>query len=223
MKHSTQNYHLIAVRSFLKYLAQRDIPALAPEKITLSKLAKRRIDFLDGSDLERLLEAPLGTGEPTLTQLRDKAILELFFSSGIRVSELSSLERDDINLRKHTFSIHNKNKQARSASLSHQAKYWIKQYLTKRTDTSTALFVSHDRASKQREGSTATIRALTPRSIERMIKKYAAKAGITKKVTPHTLRHSFAADRLQNGADIRSVQAMLGHASITTTQTYRHV
>lgn len=223
MKKNTQNYHLIALRAFLKYLAKNDISCLAPEKIELAKVGERQVDFIEGDDLERLLEAPLKAKNPEIIKLRDKAILELFFSTGLRVSELTSLERNTINLKKDEFTIRGKGDKLRTVFLTQQAKYWIKQYLNKRTDTDLALFTSHDRARKRREKSDKPTQALTPRSVERLIKKYAAAAGITKHVTPHTLRHSFATDLLQNGADIRSVQAMLGHASITTTQVYTHI
>lgn len=223
LKKSTQNYYLIALRAFLKYLAKNDIKSLAAEKIELAKVAERQVDFIEGDDLERLLEAPLKAKNPEIIRLRDKAILELFFSTGLRVSELTSLERTTINLKKDEFTIRGKGDKLRTVFLTQQAKYWIKQYLDKRKDTDIALFVSHDRARRQREKSQKDKQSLTPRSIERMIKKYSAAAGITKQITPHTLRHSFATDLLQNGADIRSVQAMLGHASITTTQVYTHI
>lgn len=219
LKKNTQNYHIIALRSFLKYLAKRDIKTLAPEKIELAKIPERQISFLDGSDLEKLLEAPLITKEPKIIQLRDKAILELLFSTGLRVSELASLKKDDLNLKKDEFSIRGKGSKIRIAFLSEQAKRWISEYLKNRTDMSSPLFVSHDRAKKGRQ----TEAGLTPRSIQRLIKKYTKVAGITKNVTTHTLRHSFATDLLTSGADIRSVQAMLGHSSITTTQIYTHL
>lgn len=241
---NTQNYHLIAIRVFLKYLAKRDIKTLAPEKIELAKQPERQVEFLEGGDLERLLEAPLKVPPPQSSpsageggnfsplqrrgetkrgdntpQLRDKAILELFFSTGLRVSELASLTREQVNLNKDEFTIRGKGSKLRIVFLSQQAKYWLKQYLGKRSDASLALFVRHDRAAKRATDS----QPLTARSIERLIQHYALAAGITKKVTPHTLRHSFATDLLKNGADIRSVQAMLGHASITTTQIYTHI
>lgn len=218
LKKSTQNYHLIALRSFLKYLAKRDINSLAPEKIELAKMPERQVDFLEGDDLERLLEAPLETKESKIIQLRDKAILEMLFSTGLRVSELSKLKTDNVNLNKEEFTIRGKGDKLRVAFLSNQTKYWLKQYLDARKDMSPYLFVRHDKAKGKEEP-----KNLTPRSIQRLIKKYTIAAGITKDVTPHTLRHSFATDLLLNGADIRSVQAMLGHASITTTQIYTHI
>ncbi len=228
LQRNTQNYHLIALRVFLKYLAKRDIKTLAPEKIELAKQPERQVEFLEGGDLERLLEAPLkGSNAPQpplnlrgggLTRIRDKSILELFFSTGLRVSELAALTREQVNLTKNEFTVRGKGAKLRIVFLSEQAKYWLKQYLDKRSDASLSLFVRHDRASKNKE-----LSPLTPRSIERLIHHYALVAGITKTVTPHTLRHSFATDLLKNGADIRSVQAMLGHSSITTTQIYTHL
>lgn len=219
LKKSTQNYHIIALRSFLKYLAKQDIKAITPEKIELARMPERQVDFLEGQDLERILEAPLKTSESPIIQKRDKAILELLFSTGLRVSELAKLKKDQVNLKKDEFSVRGKGDKWRVVFLSSQAKYWLKQYLDSRQDISLFMFVRHDRAAKRKEA----VDALTTRSIQRLIKKYAKAAGITKKVTPHTLRHSFATDLLINGADIRSVQALLGHASITTTQIYTHL
>ncbi|PIY78771.1 MAG: hypothetical protein COY82_00715 [Parcubacteria group bacterium CG_4_10_14_0_8_um_filter_35_7] len=228
LKKNTQNYHLIALRAFLKYLSKRDISSLDSQKIELAKTQERSVSFLEGQDLERLLEAPL---KPTtnnqqtianIIQLRDKAILELLFSSGLRVSELVILDRTNISLEKDEFTVRGKGNKQRVVFLSNQAKYWLRKYLEKRRDMNPALFVRHDRAYKnQKEGLEEG--RLTPRSVERMAEKYARAAGVTKKVTPHTLRHSFATDLLVNGADIRSVQAMLGHANITTTQIYTHI
>lgn len=218
LKRSTQNYHLIALRSFLKYLAKRDIKTLASEKIELARMPMRQVDFLEGSDLERLLEAPIKSKEEDIIKLRDKAILELLFSTGLRVSELSNLKKDYINLGKDEFTIRGKGSKLRIVFLSNQSKHWLKQYLQVRKDLSLFMFVRADRAKGKAEPSN-----LTPRSIQRLIQKYAKAAGITKTVTPHTLRHSFATDLLINGADIRSVQSMLGHASITTTQIYTHI
>lgn len=219
LKSNTINYHLVAIRSWLKYLAKRDVPTMAAEKIELGKMPERQVDFLDGQDLEDFLEAPLKTKQNVILQLRDKAILELLFSAGLRVSELVGLKRDQINLKKDEFTVRGKGKKLRVAFLSQAAKHWIKQYFDKRHDTSEFLFVRHDRASKI----TNDTIPLTPRSVQRMVEKYSRVVGITKQVTPHTLRHSFATDLLMNGADIRSVQSMLGHSSITTTQIYTHI
>jgi site-specific recombinase XerD len=218
---NTQNYHLIALRSFLKYLAKQDIASLAPEKIELAKTPMRQVDFLEGGDLDNLLIAPMSIEQEEIIQLRDRAILELFFSTGLRVSELAGLRKDSLNLIKDEFTIRGKGGKLRVIFLSNQAKHWIQKYLSQRTDMETPLFLRHDHARKINGQS--ELGGLTPRSIQRMVKKYTKIAGITKDVTPHTLRHSFATDLLQSGADIRSVQAMLGHSSITTTQVYTHV
>jgi len=223
LKHATQNYHAIALRSFLKFLAKRDIKSLAAEKIELAKIGERTVEFLEGNDLDRLLFAPMKSREPEIIKLRDRAILELLFSAGLRVSEIASLKITSINLDKDEFTIRGKGDKPRVVFLSLSAKSAIKEYLKMRRDFSPWLFTSHDRALKDREKREEKPIGLTPRSIQRGIEKYAREAGITKKVTPHTLRHSYATDLLMNGADIRSVQAMLGHASITTTQIYTHV
>ncbi|MEA3249320.1 MAG: site-specific tyrosine recombinase/integron integrase [Patescibacteria group bacterium] len=227
LKKNTQNYHLIALRSFLKYLAKRDIKTLAPEKIELAKMPQRSVGFLEAHELDRLLEAPmmaagghkLAESSLPLIRLRDKAILETLFSTGLRVSELASLTKEMINLKREEFTVRGKGDKPRVVFLSNQARYWLKEYLAKRGDMEEYMFVSHDRAAKDRESE----RALTPRSVQRIVEKYARRAGITKRITPHVIRHTFATDLLRNGADIRSVQAMLGHSSITTTQIYTHV
>ncbi len=224
----TQNYHMIAVRSFLKYLAKIDVATLAPEKIELAKEPQREVSFLEIEEIHRLLAAPLRTAKgdidttPSIVQLRDKAILEMLFSTGLRVSELSKLMRDMVNLKRDEFSIRGKGGKLRVVFLTDDAKRWLKTYLEKRTDTSPFLFVGHDRAAGSDSRQDHVV-ALTPRSIQRLIQRYSKHAGITKPVTPHTMRHSFATDLLFNGADIRSVQALLGHSSITTTQVYTHV
>ncbi len=219
LKKTTQNYHLIALRSFLKYLAKNDVDTLAPEKIELAKTQERQVNFLEGDDLEKLLAAPLATNEPEIIKLRDKSILELLFSTGLRVSECAHMTRDGINLEKDEFTVRGKGGKFRVVFLSNQARHFIGKYLALRRDDHPALFIRHDRAAS-RSSEVATI---TPRSIQRMVATYAKLAGVTKHITPHTLRHSYATDLLINGADIRSVQAMLGHASITTTQIYTHV
>jgi site-specific recombinase XerD len=232
LKKSTQNYHLIALRTFLKYLAKHDVKSLAPEKIELAKTSQRQIEYLEGGDLEKFLEAPFQIKEAEIIQKRDKAILETLFSTGLRVSELVNLKKDQINLTKDEFTVRGKGDKLRIVFLANQAKYWIKQYLELRRDDSPYIFVGHDRAAKSRkqenkkttkQETNEEVEHLTPRSVQRLIKKYSKIAGITKRITPHTLRHSFATDLLTSGADIRSVQALLGHASITTTQVYTHV
>ncbi len=221
MKKSTQNYYLIAIRQFLKYLGKRGISAMAGDKIDLAKMRDRQIDFLSGDELKRILEAP---NEKDEKSLRDKAILEMLFSTGLRVSELCSLPRD-INLDKDEISIRGKGEKVRVVFISPDARSAIKEYLAKRKDLGGGLFTavrSNGTKNKKPIGKNGA-EDLTPRSIQRMIKHYATKAGIMKHVTPHVLRHSFATDLLSNGADIRSVQTMLGHANIATTQIYTHV
>lgn len=214
MKKNTQNYHLIALRSFLKYMMKRGVSTMSPDKIELAKTAQRSLDLISGQELGRLLSAPKGE---EIAALRDRAILEMFFSTGLRVSELASLNRD-LDLSKDEFSIRGKGEKVRVVFLSDDARDAIKKYLKARKDMDEPLFIQFG---KNRTEKSAM--RLTPRSIERLVKKYAIMAGISKKVTPHVIRHSFATDLLQNGADIRSVQMMLGHANIATTQIYTHV
>jgi len=230
LKKNTQNYHLIALRSFLKYLAKKNIKTLAPEKIELAKQGSREPVFLEAEDIERLLEAPTKTSDADILQARDRAILELFFSTGMRVSELANLKRDQINLNRDEFTVRGKGDKTRVVFVSNQARSWLKKYLEMRDDESPYMFIRHDRAAAKispnpslTRGADKVAGPLTPRSIERLVKRYALAAGIPKDISPHSLRHSFATDLLMNGADLRSVQAMLGHASITTTQIYTHV
>ena len=215
LKKSTQNYHIIALRAFLKYLIKNDIKTLSPEKIELAKFPQRELVFLEKEELTRLLSAPKGDD---FLSLRDKAILETLFSTGLRVSELCSLNRNSVNIKSGEFSVMGKGRKVRIVFLSESAKEALKKYLNKRRDIDKALFIRNIKNQNKEERSLR----LTERSVQRMIKKYAQKAGIVKNVTPHKMRHSFATDLLQNGADIRSVQNMLGHASITTTQIYTH-
>lgn len=241
MSKKTQNYYLISLRAFLKYLARQEIASLPSERIELAKTAERSLDLITFNELKRLLNAPETFGEATtstirrggrkvtfeeknLTELkilRDKAILELLFSTGLRVSELCSLTRD-IDLSSDEISVVGKGRKVRVVFISDAAKKTLKDYLTKRQDMDDALFVqlSPNGKSQQKRGKEL---ALTRRSVERIVKFYAIKAGISKKVTPHTMRHLFATDLLSNGADLRSVQAMLGHANIGTTQIYTHI
>lgn len=218
LKTSTQNYHIIALRNFLKYLAKRDFETLAAEKLDVGKNPDRHVDFLEPEEVERLLNAP--TGED-LASLRDRAMLELLFSAGLRVSEAASLDREQVNLERQEFSVRGKGGKVRIVFISNSAKNALQKYLDKRVDIDPALFI-RIKVGTNKEADMEGLR-LTTRSIQRIVKKYANKAGIVKDVHPHTLRHSFATDLLQNGADIRSVQAMLGHANITTTQIYTHV
>ena len=217
LKRKTQNYHLITLRGFLKYLARRGIKSLPAERIELAKVAERDLDLITETELTRLLDAPKGND---LKSSRDRAILELLFSSGLRISELCSLNRDSIELKRGEFPIRGKGEKIRVAFISDRAKNALTDYLDRRIDIEEALFINLKRT---KSGKSLSDNRLTPRSIQRLIKRYAIKAGIAKKVTPHIMRHMFATNLLQNGADIRSVQAMLGHANISTTQIYTHV
>lgn len=221
MKKITQNYHLIAIRAFLKYLTKRDIPSLAPEKIELSDAKRKQIGFLDANEIEELFSAPLKHKTKEEIALRDVAIMETLFSTGLRVSELCNLDHDQINLTRREFSVRGKGGKDRVVFVSPSAASAISAYFKVRKDSAKPLF-THFAGTKNEEDEGEFMR-LTPRSVQRIISKYAKLAGITKRVTPHVLRHSFATDLLINGADIRSVQAMLGHSSITTTQMYTHV
>lgn len=214
MKHKTQNYYMISLRAFLKFLRKRGIESLNPERIELAKVGARDLDLITAEELNRLID---GASGPSLVSLRDKAMLELLFSTGLRVSELCSLNRD-IDLTRDEFSIRGKGEKIRVVFLSPAAKRSIKEYLDKRGDVDDALFIQMGKAA-----SGAKYLRLTPRSVERTVKQYAIKAGITRRVTPHVIRHSFATDLLENGADLRSVQALLGHSNIATTQVYTHI
>lgn len=214
LKKKTQNYYLIALRAFLKYLMRRGVESLSPERIDLAKVPERSIDLISSDELTRLMKAPQGSD---LKSLRDRAILELLFSTGLRVSELCSLPRD-INLKSDELSVRGKGEKVRVVFLSPVAKEAVSAYLKARKDLDPALFVQLGKNLKDKESL-----MLTSRSVERIVKYYAIKAGIDRKVTPHVVRHSFATDLLQNGADLRSVQALLGHANIGTTQIYTHV
>ncbi len=225
LKVITQNYHLIALRSFLKYLAKRDIKSLAPEKIELPKTPSRQVEFLTVEEVERLIEATKSE-KNKLVQLRDRAILDMLFSTGLRISELMNLKKENVNIKRREFSVRGKGDKLRVVFLSDDASDALGKYLDAREDNSKALFIAHKEkqsVEKQIETHGEAKHGLTPRTVQRLIKKYAMLAGIMKKITPHTLRHSFATDLLANGADIRAVQEMLGHASISTTQIYTHL
>jgi site-specific recombinase XerD len=215
MKRRTQNYYLIALRAFLKFLRKRGIEALSPERIELAKVPERSLDLITPTELKRLLNAP---DIKTIEGKRDRAILELFFSTGLRISELCGLSIDDVDLTRDEFSVRGKGEKVRVVFLSDAAKKYVGEYLAARKDLEEALFVRYGR--KAHDGGDSR---LQPRAVQRLIKFYAGKAGITRKVTPHVIRHSFATDLLSNGADLRSVQALLGHANIGTTQVYTHV
>ena len=219
MKRRTQNYYLIAIRAFLKFLRKRGIEGMSPERIELAKLPERSLDLITNSELDRLMNAPK---EALLKEkdahkrrvfLRDAAMLELLFSTGLRVAELCALD-SDLDLTRDEVSVRGKGEKVRVVFLSPSSKEAVRAYLKERKDMDEALFV---------DGRPNKLHRITPRDVQRHIKTYAARAGITKKVSPHTLRHVFATDLLSNGADIRSVQALLGHASINTTQIYTHV
>lgn len=214
----TQSYHLIALRGFLKYFSRRDIPSMSPDKIELPKVHRKQVTFLHFDEVTRLLEQVDTNDE---AGVRDRAILELLFSSGLRVSELVNLNRDHINTKRREFMVRGKGQKDRPIFISKTAADWVDRYLETRQDSLVPLFISY---SKNVEPDTSgDFRRLSARSVQRMISKYARLAGITKHVSPHTMRHSFATDLLMNGADLRSVQSMLGHSNISTTQIYTHV
>ena len=215
---NTLNYHLIALRNFLKFCAKRDIPAISADKIELAKAARKQVTFLNSEELEAIFSQPK---TDTLQGLRDRAIIELLFSSGLRVSELTNLNREDVNLKRREFMVRGKGDKDRPVFVSEDAAAWIQRYFDARQDNARPLFIRYS-GNKQISLSGNYFR-LTPRSVQRLIARYALLAGITKHVSPHTLRHSFATDLLMNGADLRSVQAMLGHSNISTTQIYTHV
>lgn len=215
---TTQNYHLIALRSFLKFCSKRNITSLPPEKVELARVKRKQVTFLTTDELEALFAQP---DVNTKIGLRDRTILELLFSGGLRVSELVGLDTAHVSTKRREFTVRGKGQKDRPIFMGEAAAYWIDTYTSKRSDSSPALFIRYG-GSKEQDTSGDFLR-LTPRSIQRIIIRYAKLAGITKKVTPHTLRHSFATDLLMNGADIRSVQTMLGHSDISTTQIYTHV
>ncbi len=214
----TVNYHLIALRSFLKFCAKRNIPALSAEKIELARVHRKQVTFLNNEELSRLFKQPDMT---SLIGMRDRAILELLFSSGLRVSELVKLDRDHINLKLREFTVRGKGQKDRPVFISAEAAQWIENYLQKRNDAMSPLFIRY--SGSQKVDRTGNFKRLTARSVQRLVNRYAQLAGITKHVHPHVLRHSFATDLLMNGSDLRSVQVMLGHSDISTTQIYTHV
>ncbi|MEX0749103.1 MAG: site-specific tyrosine recombinase/integron integrase [Candidatus Saccharimonadales bacterium] len=215
---STQNYHLIALRSFLKYLTKRDIDVMSADKIELARVSRPKVAFLDPEELTRLFDQP---DLDTLIGQRDRAIIELLYSSGLRVSELVNLDRGHINLERREFMVRGKGQKDRPIFISQTAADWLSTYLKGRIDNYRPLFIHYSGTQSGLDDGNYT--RLTARSVQRNVAKYARLAGITKRVTPHVLRHSFATDLLRNGADLRSVQAMLGHSDISTTQIYTHV
>lgn len=216
---ATQNYYLIAIRQFLKYLAKRDVPALSAEKVELAKLPEREIDILYPEEIDRLLQGLVGD---EIEARRDRAILQTLFSTGLRVSELISLDRDDLRQNSSEIAVRGKGNKVRVVFLSDEAREAIAAYVKGRQDVDPALFIRHHPSRQASDDKSSDLR-LSVRTVQRLIKKHAAAAGITKDITPHTLRHSFATDLLSNGADVREVQQLLGHASITTTQIYTHL
>jgi len=219
LKRQTQNYFLVALRSFFRYLTRQNIKTVSPEMIELGKLRDRNIKFLSPEDLQKLFNA---VDIKEIIGLRDRAILEVLFSTGLRVSELAGLSRQDINLERGEFGVIGKGGKARVVFISKKAKEWLTKYLNRRTDPYRPLFIRYS-GPKSKEGLTDNKLRLTVRSIERMVDKYRKKAGLLIRIGPHVLRHSYATDLLSHGADIRSVQEMLGHKNISTTQIYTHV
>ncbi len=215
---TTQNYHLIALRSFLKFCIKRNIESISPDMIELARTKRPQVTFLDEEEIERLINQP---DIKTESGIRDRAIIELLFSSGLRVSELVNLNIESINLKRREFMVRGKGQKDRPIFISEQAALWILKYLELRNDNSKALFIRY--GGNRKLDTSGNYHRLTVRSVQRLVSKYALMAGITKHVSPHTLRHSFATDLLMNGADLRSVQAMLGHSNISTTQIYTHV
>lgn len=214
----TQNYHLIALRAFLRFCAKRDLAVMSADKIELAKVARKQVGFLSAEEVERMCAIPDIT---TVNGLRDRAIIELLFSSGLRVSELVGLNRDHINLERREFMVRGKGNKDRPIFISPEAAEWITKYLDMRADTLQPLFISF--SGNHTADTSGNFKRLTARSVQRIVSQIAKLAGITKHVSPHSLRHSYATDLLMNGADLRSVQAMLGHANIATTQIYTHI
>lgn len=219
LKRQTQTYFLVALRSFLKYLLKQKVKVIAPEMIELGKQKDRTIKFLLPEEMERLFASVPAVDAPGL---RDRAILEVIFSTGLRVSELAALNRDQINLDIGEFGVIGKGGKARVVFLSKRCNEWLKKYLAVRDDPYRPLFIRYSGPKPDQDLTDEKFR-LSVRSIERMLDKYRKLAGILFRIGPHVLRHSYATDLLIHGADLRSVQEMLGHKNISTTQIYTHV
>ncbi|MDR0369720.1 MAG: tyrosine-type recombinase/integrase [Candidatus Peribacteria bacterium] len=211
----TINYHIVGLRSFFKFLLRNDVETISPDKLDLAKIPPRQLSYLSEEEIDCILHAPVQFEKSPLKILRDQAILYTLYGTGLRVSELIALKKTDINLQEKQFSVIGKGRKLRSVFMTGQARDKIKAYLLARGDDSVFLFISLSGNSYGR--------ALSRNSVEELVKKYSSLVGIDKKVTPHTLRHSFATSLIKKGADIRSVQVLLGHSSITTTQIYTHV
>lgn len=220
LKRITQNYHLIALRSFLKYLIKRGVKVIPPEMVALGKAESRSIKYLEREQVERLLNMPEISKDDGF---RDKAILEMLFSTGLRVSELVKLNCDQISLDRHEFGVIGKGRRARVVFLSDTATDWVKRYLEKRTDDFKPLFIRYSGKKPSENDTTGESRRLTARSVQRLVEKYVKKARLPIKITPHGLRHSFATDLLSGGADLRAIQELLGHKNVSTTQIYTHI
>lgn len=218
LKKVTQNYYVIAIRSFLKWLIKQDYKVLSPEKIDLPKTDSRSLKFLSTEQVQTLMNAP---SVSTNVGLRDKAILETLFSTGLRVSELCKLNRDQINFKTREFGVIGKGQHPRVVFLSESASHWLQRYLAVRDDVFRPLFIRYSGVIS--EANNGERMRLTPRSVQRLVDKYVKKVKLPIKISPHGLRHSFATDLLTHGADLRSVQEMLGHKNIATTQIYTHV
>lgn len=218
LKRVTQNYYVIALRSFLRYLVRKDLAVVAPEKIELPKTESRSLKFLDREQVERLLAQPDVSKD---AGLRDKAILEMLFSTGLRVSELCRLDRDQVNIERKEFGVIGKGRRARVVFVSDRCALWLEKYIPKRVDSFKPLFIRY--AGNQEPVINGEKMRLTSRSVQRILEKYVRRARLPVKATPHVLRHSFATDLLMNGADLRSVQELLGHKNVATTQIYTHV
>ena len=218
LSRKTQGYHAIALRSFLRYMIKNDHKVISPDKVELPKISDRQIKFLNGKQIDKLLNAPTLSN---VSGVRDKAILEVFFSTGLRVSELVSIDRDKMDFETREFGVIGKGGKARVVFLSQRACNWVQKYVRARKDNYKPLFIRHK--GKVDPTTTDESMRLTPRSVQRMIKKYVKKVNLPIEATPHTIRHSFATDLLMAGADLRSVQEMLGHKNVATTQIYTHI